>query len=103
MISFTVRNVENITRQFRLLATMSPSLWTKRSPKVKKRDTQAQDSALCKIESLDVVTPQEAMANSECIAAAYEGFSKDIDKLQQVISKGQEMEDKIKQRRRHAS
>ena len=40
------------------------------------------------------------MANSECIAAAYEGFSKDIDKLQQVLSKGREMEDKIKQRRK---
>ena len=48
---------------------------------------------------MDVLTPQEAMANSECIAAAYEGFTKNVDKLQKVMTKGQEMEEKVKQRR----
>ena len=40
------------------------------------------------------------MAESESIAAAYEGFTKDIDKLQQIMIKGEEMEERIKQRKK---
>ena len=47
--------------------------------------------------AVQLVTPQEAMANSESIAAAYEGFTKNVDKLQQVLTKGQEMDEKVKQ------
>ena len=55
-----------------------------------------QESASSKKECAVVVTPQEAMAKSESIAAAYEGFTKDIDKIQQVLIKKQEIEEKIK-------
>ena len=61
---------------------------------------QIQDSACDGNESAKVVTPQEAMANNECIAAAYEGFAKDIEKLQQLMTKGDEVEHGIKQRRK---
>ena len=60
----------------------------------------AKDYSSSNQEGVDMVSPQEAMAKSEFIAAAYEGFTKDIDKLQQVMIKGQETEDKIKQCRK---
>ena len=61
---------------------------------------QVQDSASTKKECAVVVTPQEAMAKSESIAAAYVGFTKDIDKLQQVMIESEEMEETIKQRKK---
>ena len=32
------------------------------------------------------------MAKNECVAAAYEGFAKDIEKIQQSMTKGDEVE-----------
>ena len=61
---------------------------------------QIQDSACDGNESAKVVTAQEAMAKNECIAAAYEGFAKDIEKLQQLMTKGDEVEHGIKHRRK---
>ena len=58
---------------------------------------QIKDFTSYKKETVQLVTSQDAMANSEFIAAAYEGFTKNVDKLQQVITKGQKMEEKVKQ------
>ena len=61
---------------------------------------QVQDSACGEDECAKVVTPQEAMAKNECIAYAYEGFTKHIEKLQLVMSKGEDVERRIRQRRK---
>ena len=39
------------------------------------RNVQTEESFSIEKDCVDVVTPQDAMANSECIAAAYEGFA----------------------------
>ena len=61
---------------------------------------QVHDSSCGENECAKVVTPQEAISKNECIAAAYEGFTQDIEKLQQVMTKGEEVEERIKQRRK---
>ena len=45
------------------------------------RNIRIKDSSSCMKETVQLVTPQAAMAKSECIAAAYEGFTKNVDKL----------------------
>ena len=59
------------------------------------------DQALTELEERKAVseavslTPEEAMANSESIAVAYEGFPKGIDKLQQVMTEGKKIKERI--------
>ena len=61
---------------------------------------QVHDSASGEKECAKVVVPQEAMAKNECIAAAYAGFAKSIHKLQKTVTKGEDVKDLIKQRRK---
>ena len=43
------------------------------------------------------MNPHQAIAKNECIAAAYEGIAKDIEKLQQSMIKGDDVEKGIDQ------